>query len=142
MNLELSTPALIFPAITLLILAYTHRFAQLNGMIRDFAKQKEIGSTDLIEAQLRSFRQRVHLVQATEAFGLLGLILSLLSTIAVFLEKTEAGIILFVGSLALVLLSLTFALWEVLVSTRELHMLLEQKNTKSNKLINLFKKNK
>lgn len=38
MEISLTTPALLFPAISLLLLAYTNRFLTLAGLIRNLYK--------------------------------------------------------------------------------------------------------
>ena len=61
MVLDIGTPALVFPAATLLILAYTHRFAHLSDHIRQFSEAKKINNSEIIEAQLANFHRRIHL---------------------------------------------------------------------------------
>ena len=134
MNLDISTPALVFPATTLLLLAYTHRFAHLSDHIRQFAEAKKLHNDDTIEAQLNNFHRRIHLVQRTEAFGVMGLIMSLLSSLALFCNAEQVGIIFFVMSLAFILVSLSFALWEIMLSTEALHVLLATQTPKKHNL--------
>ena len=134
MILDIGTPALVFPAATLLILAYTHRFAHLSDHIRQFSEAKKINNSEIIEAQLANFHRRIHLVQRTEAFGVMGLIMSLLSSLSLFCDMEQVGMICFVMSLAFILLSLTFALWEIMLSTAALHVLLASKAPKGHRL--------
>ena len=138
MILDIGTPALVFPAATLLILAYTHRFAHLSDHIRQFAEAKKIDDSAIIEAQLNNFHRRIHLVQRTEAFGVLGLIMSLLSSLSLFCDQEQLGMIFFVMSLAFILLSLTFALWEIMLSTAALHVILASKAPKGHRLKDLI----
>jgi hypothetical protein len=140
MMLDISTPALVFPATTLLILAYTHRFAHLSDHIRQFAEMKKTHDDEVIEAQLDNFHRRIHLVQRTEAFGVLGLIMSLLSSLALFSNAQEVGMICFVMSISFILLSLTFALWEIMLSTAALHVVLATQTPKEHKLRNFVKR--
>lgn len=140
MTLEISTPALVFPATTLLILAYTHRFAHLSDHIRQFAEAKKLNDDEVIEAQLNNFHRRIHLVQQTEAFGVVGLIMSLLSTLALFGNMHQIGVIFFVISLSFILLSLTIALWEIMLSTEALHVLLATQAPKEHPLKQFIKR--
>lgn len=134
MTLDISTPALIFPATTLLVLAYTHRFTHLSHMIRKFAEEKKIHDSEVVEAQLRNFHRRVHLVQRTEAFGILGMMMSVVSSFMLFVGSEQLGIITFLMSLGFVFLSLASALWEIMLSTEALHVLLASKAPKGHRL--------
>jgi len=138
MTLDISTPALVFPATTLLILAYTHRFTHLSHMIRKFVEERKTHSSEVLDAQLRNFHKRVHLVQKTEAFGILGMIMSVISSLAVFADAEQWGMIYFVMSLTFVLLSLIFALWEIMLSTEALHVLLASKAPRNHKVTAIF----
>ncbi len=134
MTLDISTPALVFPATTLLVLAYTHRFTHLSHMIRKFVEEKKTHDSAVLDAQLRNFHKRVHLVQKTEAFGVMGLIMSVISSLALFVGLEDWGMVTFVMALGLVLLSLIFALWEILLSTEALHILLASKAPKNHRV--------
>ena len=140
MILDISTPALVFPAVTLLILAYSQRFASLSHMIRQFSEEKKVHDSEVLEAQLRNFNRRIHLVQRTEAFGVLGLIMSMISSLALFAQAELLGMICFVMSLSLILLSLTFALWEIMLSTEALHVLVARKAPRGHRVERILKR--
>ena len=138
MVLDISTPALVFPAVTLLILAYSQRFASLSHMIRQFSEEKKVHDSEILEAQLRNFHKRIHLIQRTEAFGVMGLIMSMLSSLTLFAQAEMLGMIFFVMSLELILLSLTFALWEIMLSTEALHVLVARQAPKGHHVKRVF----
>ena len=138
MVLEISTPALVFPAVSLLILAYSQRFASLSRMIRKFSEEKKAHDSDLLDAQLRNFHRRIHLVQRTEAFGVVGLIMSMFSSLALFGQFEFLGMTAFVMSISFILLSLFFALWEVMLSTEALHVLVARQAPKGHQVKQVF----
>ena len=59
MDLSLTTPALLFPAISLLLLAYTNRFLTLANLIRDLHARYTANPDQILLWQLRSLRYRV-----------------------------------------------------------------------------------
>jgi len=133
--LELTTPALLFPAISLLLLAYTNRFLVLAQLIR---KLKEMDSEEdhaLIERQLAMLRKRIVLTKRMQSFGVLSFFLCTVSMFLLFLQLATPGIVAFGTSLVLLSLSLLYSLWEIQISTNAINVELEnfewrQKNLK------------
>ena len=111
-----TTPALLFPAISLLLLAYTNRFlvlAQLTRQLNEVNK-KEMRKT--IVQQLSSLRKRLLLVKLMQSFGVISFLMCTLSMFALFLEYVFIGKILFGLSLIVLSISLLFSLYEVIIS--------------------------
>jgi len=118
MDLSLTTPALLFPAISLLLLAYTNRFLALAGVIRNLHDRGEQRGSDggSIQAQIRNLRKRVHIVKHMQGLGagsFFGCVLAML--LLYYGMKTLAGVV-FGGSLLLLLGSLFLSLWEIQIS--------------------------
>lgn len=118
MDLTLTTPALLFPAISLLLLAYTSRFLALAGVIRnlhDHIKQSDSYDPS-IQVQIRNLRKRVHIVKHMQGLGagsFFGCVLAML--LLYFGLKTSASFV-FGCSLLLLLGSLLLSLWEIQIS--------------------------
>ncbi|MDR9425539.1 MAG: DUF2721 domain-containing protein [Marinobacter sp.] len=133
--MDLTTPALLFPAISLLLLAYTNRFLVLAQLIR---KLKEMDSEEdhaLIERQLAMLRKRIVLTKRMQSFGVLSFFLCTVSMFLLFLQLATPGIVAFGTSLVLLSLSLLYSLWEIQISTNAINVELEnfewrQKNPK------------
>jgi hypothetical protein len=118
MDLSLTTPALLFPAISLLLLAYTNRFLALAGVIRNLHDRGQPGGSDSgsIQAQIRNLRKRVHIVKHMQGLGagsFFGCVLTMLLIYSGL--KTPANVV-FGGSLLLLLGSLFLSLWEIQIS--------------------------
>jgi len=64
--MELSTPALLFPAISLLLLAYTNRFLGLANVIRGLHQQINETNKQLIARQIISLQLRIKLIIRSE----------------------------------------------------------------------------
>lgn len=118
MNIELSltTPALLFPAISLLLLAYTNRFLVLAQLIRQL-NNRENGDEirKMVKDQISNLRNRLNLIRRMQFFGVLSFLLCTASMFAVFLKLSIVGTSLF-G------LSLTFLLYSLIVSLYEIHI--------------------
>ncbi len=108
MQLELSTPALLFSTTSLLMLAYTNRFLAIARLIRelhdDYMKTKD--ENDIL--QLQSLRKRLALIRNMQLFGVLSLLLSVICMFLLFAEYTL--IAKFVFSLSLILMSVSLVL--------------------------------
>lgn len=114
-DLSLATPSLVFPAITLLLLAYSNRFTVLSNKLRDM-----LSRTSLDHPQVIVFRVRIRTVQAMMLFGVSGLILAMLCMLAVFLDAQIVAKVLFIAAMLSTTISLLFTVRDVLLSTAAL----------------------
>jgi len=123
MEISITTPALLFPAISLLMLAYTNRFLALASLIRNlYAKYKEHTNKEGLLQQIKNLRLRLRLIRLMQFFGVLSLILCVLSMFFVFEQLSLWANILFVLSLVAMLLSLFLSLSEIQISTKALEI--------------------
>ena len=116
MEISITTPSLLFPAISLLMLAYTNRFITLAGVIRHLNSPETSGS-GIIVRQIENLSKRLRIIRAMQIFGVLSFLVCTLAMFALFLGWIFAGKVLFGASLLLLLCSLIFSLWEVHIST-------------------------
>lgn len=120
--MSLTTPALLFPAISLLLLAYTNRFLVLAQLIRKLADQQRERPEALAARQILSIRKRISLTKRMQLAGVLSFLLCTLSMFALFLKLMLPGMWLFGASLVSLSVSLLYSLWEVLLSTDALNV--------------------
>lgn len=119
--MNLTTPALLFPAISLLLLAYTNRFLVIAQLIRSLYKQNaEYPDQDLRE-QILHLKVRIIAIRRMQVLGIIAFIFCVLSMLLLFLQLTHAGTILFAASLVLLIASLSFSLYEVQISGQALN---------------------
>ncbi|NWO08057.1 MAG: DUF2721 domain-containing protein [Alteromonadaceae bacterium] len=123
--MDLTTPALLFPAISLLLLAYTNRFLVLAQLIRKLKDMDTEEDHALIERQLSALRKRIVLTKRMQAFGVLSFLLCTVSMFLLFLELEQPGVVAFGVSLMLLSLSLVYSLWEIQISTNAINVELE-----------------
>ena len=114
MELTLATPALLFPAISLLLLAYTNRFLAVAQVIRQLHAQIRAGQVEFAE-EIRSLRRRVALIRPMQGVGVLSLFFCVLCMFLLFAGWLTAGKVVF--GLALILL-----LWSLGLSVREIQL--------------------
>lgn len=123
MSITLTTPALLFPAISLLLLAYTNRFLAIASIIRQLhSKYLHEGDKGVIVGQIKNLRLRLHLIRNMQIFGVFSFFLCVLSMILIFRESVMLGSYTFGASLICLLISLLISLREVQQSTKALEL--------------------
>lgn len=124
-TMSLTTPALLFPAISLLLLAYTNRFLTLATIIRQMHPGEGKAPSRLALQQIAGLRYRVMLIRHMQSGGVISFLLCALSMFAVFVNSPSAGKVLFGLSLLALAVSLVLSLVEVLLSTNALSIVLD-----------------
>lgn len=116
MNFTLTTPALLFPAISLLLLAYTNRYLTLAGLIRDLSDRKQKKTDDFITGQIRNLRKRIYMIRNMQLFGVVSFFLCVVTMLFLFLGQILPGEITFTASLISLLISLALSIREISIS--------------------------
>jgi hypothetical protein len=116
MELTLTTPALLFPAISLLLLAYTNRFLTLANLIRELHRSYKQDPEDLILPQIYNLRYRMDLIRNMQIYGVASFFCCVLCMFLIFFGLITAGKYVFGASLVLLMISLGVSLREVQVS--------------------------
>lgn len=124
MTLEVSTPALLFPAISLLFLSFTNRFLHLSALIRQLHKDWLEKREDLLRAQIDNLRRRLELIRAMQLLGAISLFLCVLSMVAVIGTMQHLAIPAFTAALLLMAGSLGCLCYEVWISGGALRIML------------------
>jgi len=124
MELTLTTPALLFPTVSLLMVAYTNRFLKLAGRIRDLHAYYRDHPDENIMEQITSLRRRVRLIRNMQALGLSCLFACVLSMLLLFAGLNAPARWVFVLGLVLLLASLALSFSEVRISVEALDLAL------------------
>ncbi|WP_226390854.1 DUF2721 domain-containing protein [Penaeicola halotolerans] len=137
MELELSTPALLFPAITLLMLAFTNRFLAIANLIRGLHKKYiELGEQPKIKSQvtsqIKNLRTRLSMIKYMQAFGVASFLLCVVCMLLLFNGLQYPARFVFIGSMVTLLISLGISLIEIQISTRALNVELSDMEEFSN----------
>ena len=129
MNIDISTPSLLFPAITLLLLAYTNKFLAIATLIRNLKSKYEHNSDKVnLMKQITNLRKRVRLIKWMQIFGIFSFLLCVLSMISIFQNQMVLAKYIFGASLFSLVTSLILSLLELQISTKALEIELESVN--------------
>jgi hypothetical protein len=130
MDFPLTTPSLLFPAISLLLLAYTNRFLALASLIRQLHGDYERAGEGRVLEQIRNIRWRLQLIRVMQALGVLSLLVCTVCMFFAFAGWTWTAAALFALSLLLMSGSLACSVWEIHISTGALNILLRDLEAK------------
>ncbi len=122
MDITLTTPALLFPAVSLLLLAYTNRFLAISALIRALHARYQEDPDELLIGQIANLRRRVRLIRDMQAAGVSSLFLCVLCMFVLFAGQILLGKILFAASLLLLLWSLWLSVVEIRISVQALDL--------------------
>jgi hypothetical protein len=122
MDITFTTPALLFPAVTFLLIAYTNRFLALGSRIRNLHDRYRENPDDVLLGQIKSMRHRVVLIRNMQACGVAGLFCCVVCMLLLFSGAQLAGKIFFAISLFLILSSLAISFREILLSVEALNL--------------------
>ncbi|WP_125716601.1 DUF2721 domain-containing protein [Pseudoalteromonas rubra] len=114
--MTLTTPGLLFPAISLLLLAYTNRFLVLAQLIRELNAREGDQLRPLVVAQIDNLKKRIKLIRLMQVWGVIAFLLCTMSMFALFIDVALFGVVLFGASLCCLTLSLLLSLYEIHIS--------------------------
>jgi hypothetical protein len=123
MELTLTTPSILFPAISFIMLAYTNRFNALSSRIRSLHEKYRTDKENLvIHGQISNLRYRLMLVRSMQFLAVMSILLTIICISLIFLEQQLAAKIVFLLSVTLFGISLVLSLLEILKSTNALEL--------------------
>lgn len=122
MILHIETPALLFSATSLILLAYTNRFLTIATIVRSLKKKYDEAENKSILLEIKNLNLRITLIRYMQMFGVLSLFLSVFAMLLLFLEQQIVGIYLFGMSLLSLLISLAVSFWEISISVNALRL--------------------
>ena len=122
--MNLTTPALLFPAISLILLAYTNRFLRLSSVIRHLYGEYQQHPDETLLRQISNLRRRVLLVRNMQIVGTASMCLCVVSMMLVYYRHDSYAVYAFGLSLLLMLLSLLISVYEMFLSGVALNILL------------------
>ena len=128
--MNLTTPALLFPAISLLLLAYTNRFLVLAQLIRQLNTRDNQNLRGMVIRQIDNLKKRIVLTKTMQVFGALSFLLCTFSMAALFLEQQMLGRWIFGLSLASLSISLLISIYEIHISCDAIYIELEWMESK------------
>lgn len=127
-QLTLTTPALLFSAISLLLLAYTNRFLAYANVVRTLHARHKENPDGLLVGQIQNLRKRLLLTRTMQLLGIGSLLLCVLCMLLIYIELQLAAEIIFGIALFMLILSLAISVREIQISVRALDLHLSDMN--------------
>jgi Protein of unknown function (DUF2721) len=122
MEFSLTTPAVLFPAVSLILLAYTNRFLAISSLIRSLKeKYTEKGEEHLLD-QIKNLRRRIYLIRNMQFLGVFSLFLCVLSMYFIFENRPETAKNMFSVGIISLIMSLALSLREIHLSIVALNL--------------------
>jgi hypothetical protein len=116
MTVSLETPALLFSATSLILLAYTNRFLTIAQIVRGLKKNYDDNHNKNILLEIKNLNLRLTLIRYMQLFGVMCLFLSVFAMLLLYVGQQTIGIYLFGASLLSLLTSLGISFWEISIS--------------------------
>jgi small-conductance mechanosensitive channel len=123
-TLEISTPALLFPAVSLLFLSYTNRFLHLAALVRTLHGEWEKERLESARVQIDNLRRRLFLIRWMQLLGAISLLLCVISMLAILSEHQSLANGTFFAAVVMMSLSLASLIIEIVISGGALRILL------------------
>jgi hypothetical protein len=123
MDITINTPALFFPAISLIMLAYTNRFLALSNRVRSLhADYTDSEKKQTIHGQIRNLRYRIRLIKNMQAFGVVSFLCCIFSMYFIYIEYIGSANFMFALGMISFTISLVMSLVEIQLSTKALEI--------------------
>ncbi|MDH6314187.1 hypothetical protein M2137_002981 [Parabacteroides sp. PFB2-10] len=128
--LDLTTPSLLFSAISLILLAYTNRFLSYAGIVRALKERHQQTNDPRDMAQIKNLRKRLYLIRSMQILGISSLLLCVVAMFFVYINWQTIAAYIFGIALLLLTASLGVCIWEINISVKALEIHLEDISSK------------
>lgn len=124
-ELTLTTPTLLFSAISLIMLAYTNRFLSYAQLVRSLKEQYLKNPSDITVAQINNLRKRLSLTRNMQILGISSLFFCVIVMFFIYIGLHILSIYIFGLALLLLIASLALLIWEIQISVEALDIYLK-----------------
>ena len=121
-ELNLSTPALLFSAVSLILLAYTNRFLSYAQLVRTLKEQYVQKHSEVTAAQIDNLRRRLYLTRSMQVLGISSLFLFVITMFLIYIGFHTTEVYVFGVALLLLIASLGISIWEIHISVKALEI--------------------
>lgn len=128
--LDLTTPSLLFSAISLILLAYTNRFLSYASVVRALKEKHQQTHDPKDIAQIADLRKRLYLTRSMQILGILSLLLCVIAMFFIYVSWQIFAAWIFGIALLLLAASLCVCIWEINISVKALEIHLEDISSK------------
>ena len=128
--LDLTTPSLLFSAISLILLAYTNRFLSYASVVRALKEKHQQSHDPKDYAQISNLRKRLYLTRSMQILGILSLLFCVISMFFIYISWQIIAAWIFGIALLLLAASLCVCIWEINISVKALEIHLQDLGSK------------
>lgn len=128
--LDLTTPSLLFSAISLILLAYTNRFLSYASVVRALKEKHQQTHDPKDIAQIANLRKRLYLTRSMQILGILSLLLCVIAMFFIYVSWQVFAAWIFGIALLLLAASLCVCIWKINISVKALEIHLEDISSK------------
>ena len=119
-ELTLTTPALLFSAISLIMLAYTNRFLAYAAVIRNLHDKFLEKQEESLLRQIQNLKLRLNLTRWMQIFGITSLLFCVLTMFLIYIDYHTIAVYVFGFALILLIISLSLLIKEIQISAEAL----------------------
>lgn len=121
-ELTLTTPTLLFSAVSLILLAYTNRFLSYAQLVRILKEQYVKQHSEVTAAQIANLRKRLYLTRSMQVLGISSLFFCVISMFLIYVGLHSLSVYVFGLALLLLIASLGLSIWEIQISVKALEI--------------------
>jgi len=119
-QITLTTPALLFSAISLILLAYSNRFLGYATLIRGLHEKFKANPNEQLKGQIANIRKRLYLTKNMQFFGVTSLFLCMGTMFLIFVGQQNIAVWIFGIALIMMIASLGISIYEIQISVKAL----------------------
>ena len=124
-ELTLTTPSILFSAISLIMLAYTNRFLAYAQVIRNLKGEHESRPNAMTKLQIDNLKKRLYMARSMQIYGVMSLLLCVICTLFIYIGLQTVAVYTFVLALLLLVISLGISVKTILISVKALEYRLD-----------------
>lgn len=121
-ELTLTTPTLLFSAVSLIMLAYTNRFLSYAQLVRTLKEQYVKQHSEVTAAQINNLRKRLYLTRSMQVLGISSLFFCVITMFLIYIGLNTLSVYIFGFALLLLIASLGVSIWEIHISVKALEI--------------------
>jgi len=112
-EITISTPALVFPALSVLMLAYTNRFIAISKRVRALHAEHKNNPQKRLLKQIQSLHKRLLYIRNMQFMAISGFLINMVSIFLILIGQTMVATLLFGISLLCIIISLLVSVLEI-----------------------------
>ena len=121
-ELTLTTPTLLFSAVSLIMLAYTNRFLSYAQLVRTLKEQYVKQHSEVTVAQINNLRKRLYLTRSMQVLGISSLFFCVITMFLIYIGLNTLSVYIFGFALLLLIASLGVSIWGIHISVKALEI--------------------